>query len=181
MNVASAETPDQSVQVDMAQDKPAPDARPQPKPGSQGAKPDTQPDLERMRAYLGQGLAGFARQGDIVELHKRMGEKFAALPEELADHVSRQNAPIMERLEELETALNRLEGALRIELPPMLSDVIATSVQDQAPRRRKGLRLLGAIVLLALGVASGVIFQAELSAYADQLQVYIRNLIQIGS
>ena len=39
-------------------------------------------DIEALQKTLGSGLAGFARQGDIVELHKRIGEKFEKLPQD---------------------------------------------------------------------------------------------------
>lgn len=123
-----------------------------------------------------QGLAGFARQGDIVELHKRIGEKFARLPQEIATQIAAPQAAasarmdkIEARLDTLSTSLDGLEGALRIELAPYLSMAVAEAVRAQAPQHRRRSALWLPMALL-VGLVGGAVFHAPLARYAAEAE-----------
>lgn len=126
-------------------------------------------DLERMRAYLSQGLGGFARQGDIVELHKRIGEKFERLPEELQALNDTAGDDRQAEFEELQASLNSLEGALRIELAPMLQQAITETLQNADPVRGSVRKTLFWVILaLVAGTGIGVAFQETILGLLSQ-------------
>ncbi len=120
-------------------------------------------ELDRIRAHLGQGMAGFARQGDIVELHKRIGEKFEQLPRELGAANQARASELRAEVETLQASLNSLEGALRIELAPMLQKSITETLQKTQPRGRGGaVAWLWAAAALCAGIGIGALYQQEL-------------------
>lgn len=130
-------------------------------------------DVALIRNALGHGLGGYARQGDIVELHKRIGEKFSKLPDELGSAMELSSGTRLDALDRrigtLEQSLNGLEGALRIELAPFLGDIIETAVKRHAPSRPRRGRALMAIALLCAGLTAGVILHAPISDAAHRL------------
>ncbi len=134
-------------------------------------------DLDRLRAHLGQGLGGFARQGDIVELHKRIGEKFEKLPLELSSSDQARAAELRAEVESLQTALNSLEGALRIELAPMLQKTIADSLQSARTDRRGGWKIgFAVLAALCVGAGLGAAYQDAILAAAAQGQDYFSQV-----
>lgn len=131
-------------------------------------------DVSMLHKTLGQGLTGFARQGDIVELHKRIGEKFEKLPDELKARDDEERALLMARVEALESSLNGLEAALRIELPPLLTRTVSEAAQSAVPRRNSPvLRVLTALFLACGGLALGAIYHQPIQEFAARLPGYL--------
>ncbi|WP_424987374.1 hypothetical protein [Microbulbifer sp. S227A] len=131
-------------------------------------------DIAMLHKTLGQGLAGFARQGDIVELHKRIGEKFEKLPGELNALDKETRDTLLARVEALETGLNSLEAALRIELPPLLTRTIDEAAREAIPRRRGGiLKFFFLLFVAGGGVAIGAFYHAPIMEFAARLPGYL--------
>lgn len=138
----------------------------------------TEADADVIKAFAGKGMSGFARQGDLVELHKRIAEKFGTLPKEFSAHTDQAHKAIQSRLETLEgglgkveTSLNGLEAALRIELAPALSAVITQTLAEQTPKPRGGLRRgVGFLLIAGASLAVGAYFHAELNALWREAQ-----------
>lgn len=131
-------------------------------------------DLAILHKSLGQGLAGFARQGDIVELHKRIGEKFEKLPPELFALGQEHRESVLSRIDALESSLNGLEAALRIELPPLLTQTIIEATQQAAPRRRGVfLKFLLMLLFTGGGLALGAFYHAPIMEFAARIPGYL--------
>jgi len=127
--------------------------------------------LVEIKTSLGQGMSGFARQGDIVELHKRIGEKFALLPEEVgkqfADAIKSTNdatAALQADIASVAKDLNGLEGAVRIELAPLIEEMVRNSVNAATLSRSRFPLVLGVLISLLVGTVAGAYWQAELSS-----------------
>ncbi|MBK0326690.1 hypothetical protein I5535_05215 [Rhodobacteraceae bacterium F11138] len=160
MNIATTQNHEQRVSVDPPKDEntkaPAPATL-------------TDSDLDRIRSHLGQGLGGYARQGDIVELHQRIGEKFEKLPLELGASDEARAAEQRAGFENLQSTLNSLEGALRIELAPLLQKSITESLQTAQTKRRSGWKgIVLVLAALCVGTAIGAIFQDTVLALISQ-------------
>ncbi|MGR3762480.1 hypothetical protein ACUXV3_20460 (plasmid) [Roseobacteraceae bacterium NS-SX3] len=174
-------------------DRPAPQADPQPQPAAP-ARDSQQPDgqtggqtegragaraegldpagLERIAALLRGGEAPLAARGDLVELHNRIARMFTTLNEGLGEMQAQKAAAdrqaLAGRLDTLEAAVNRMEGALRIEFEPVLKAAVSEALARQArpPRRLRGLALLAAAALA--GLAAGAAWQQPLRGLAAE-------------
>jgi len=140
-----------------------PRAQPQPGPRLQDE------DLRMLRQALLSGEDALARRSDLVELHKRFVQMFETLNTGLGDmHAARAQADrdaLSARIDAMETAVNRMEGALRIELEPVLRQTFAESLAEtqavQTPHRKRSLWLVAALVA---GLTLGTVFHTPLSA-----------------
>ena len=119
-------------------------------------------------------LSGAARQADIAELNRRISERLAKLPKEFATQAAKSQAEanarlgkLEERLDQLGTTLDGLEGALRIELAPYLGTTVAEAMKDHAPRYARRRRGGIAILFLILGLALGAGFHGPLLGQAS--------------
>ncbi|MFC4671997.1 hypothetical protein ACFO5X_25845 [Seohaeicola nanhaiensis] len=142
------------------------------RPATEAARPDP--------AAQPQGLSGFARQGDLVELHRRIGEKFAKLPQELAEQIREPPVAVTgglkqidTRLEALAASLDGLEGALRIELAPYLGKAVSAAVRESAGRRPGRWRGLWLGLGLIGGVAIGTVWHAAIERQAAGVQARV--------
>ncbi|SFT77660.1 hypothetical protein [Sedimentitalea nanhaiensis] len=163
MNIAATQDEKQKLNLKM------PDGEGKPVPVAL-----TDADLDRLRTHLGQGMGGFARQGDIVELHKRIGEKFESLPLALRSSGETQTAEIRAEFENLQSTLNSLEGALRIELAPMLEKSMIASLQAAQTKPRsswKGIVLV--LATLCVGAVIGAVFQDAVLSVVAQGQDFV--------
>ncbi|WP_371054958.1 hypothetical protein [Rhodosalinus sp. K401] len=147
----------------------APLAPGQPNPAGQAGADAAQAETARLtradaellyRALVSDSNAPLARRGDLVELHNRFVKLFETLNEGLGEAQARKaaddRAAITERLEVMEDAVNRMEGALRIEFEPVLRAALRDVVAEQnRPKRRPVRATLRVAVLLGLGVALG--------------------------
>ncbi|KIC18704.1 MULTISPECIES: hypothetical protein [unclassified Leisingera] len=128
--------------------------------------------LAQISAALRQGGEPLAAQADLVALHKRIAEMFTTLNEGLgerhAQKAAADRAALTARIDQLETAVNRMEGALRIEFEPVLKAAVAEALAQAAPppRRRRGLAA-AALLLGAAGLAAGVYWHAPLQEMAQ--------------
>lgn len=116
------------------------------------------PESRALLRVLTEGDLALARRKDLGELLRRIQ---ATLP--AAD------APAeADRLDRLEGSLNRIDGALRIELAPILKAAVVEGLatgQTRAPRRSRGMVLLF-LAGLALGTFGGpAIKDASLRAW----------------
>lgn len=164
INLSQSETTTQEIETTEVSEKEAP-------------KPSvtlSQEDVTLLQNTLGTGLAGYARQGDIVELHKRIGEKFEKLPSEISNLDSAQKQNLVERIEAIESSLNGLEAAMRIELPPLLTQTISQAVHDTTQKRSSVLaRGFWVLVLILVSAAVGAWFHKPLLELSAQVPTYL--------
>lgn len=124
----------------------------------------TEADIQVIRAALTQGDDSLAKRKDIGEMHKRIVAMFTTLNQGLAESQSKKAADdriaIEQRLEAMERSIDTMEGALRIELPPLLQEMVngsaAASGKDM-PRSK----ILTTVAIFCVGIALGSIFSAE--------------------
>ncbi|AXT37055.1 hypothetical protein D1820_18330 (plasmid) [Phaeobacter sp. LSS9] len=133
-------------------------------------------DLEQLAAHLRGGPQPLGTRGDLIELHKRITGMFATLNDGLGEMYTQKaeadRRALSARMDTLEEAVNRMEGALRIELEPVLRDSFAKVLaKDTAARRRSlGQRLKrgitkggGLALILALGLAAGTLYHSRIA------------------
>lgn len=128
--------------------------------------------LAQIAGALRQGEAPLAAQADLVALHKRIAEMFTTLNEGLgtqaAQKASADRAALSARIDQLETAVNRMEGALRIEFEPVLKAAVAEAMAQAAPKPRRRWRApLAALLLAAAALAAGAWWHDPLLAAAE--------------
>ncbi|MDT8853479.1 hypothetical protein RNZ50_00225 [Paracoccaceae bacterium Fryx2] len=144
------------------------DFRPgQAKPAAQGARPAAarpEPqDLRALIAALTQGEDALARRRDLGELHKRLVAMMATLNtglgEAQAARVREDRAELVARLDQIERAVNSMDGALRIELEPMLRGLVQEAVGNATARPSGGLfRDMRLWIIIAGAIAVGAVF-----------------------
>ena len=115
-----------------------------------------------------------AAQADLVALHKRIAEMFATLNEGLGAQAERKaaadRAALSTRIDQLEEAVNRMEGALRIEFEPVLKATVAEALAQAAPTPRRRWRgALAAALLAGTALAAGAWWHAPLQDKAQAL------------
>lgn len=128
-------------------------------------------DIAILRKELGSGMNGYARQGDVIELLKRVNERFDNLPEALdklgagqPGELKDQHGELKDQLRTIEDSLNGLEGALRIELAPFLSSALREELnQTLSPKRSWRNEFLMTLALIA-GVSIGTIWSDDILA-----------------
>ncbi|KXF92661.1 hypothetical protein [Phaeobacter inhibens] len=162
-------------------DKPRPDGDPaHAEATSEAATHRLAPaDLDQLAAHLRGGPQPLAGRGDLIELHKRITAMFATLNDGLGEIYTRKaeadRKALSARIDTLEEAVNRMEGALRIELEPVLRNSFARVLADSSAHRRslrqrlaRGLGQGGYLALiLAFGLAAGTLYHSRISAAAD--------------
>ena len=169
MNVATPTTPTDSPRLNLT--------NPKDRPPPASAPSLSEADVEAVRKALSKGMSGYARQGDIIELHKRIGERFESLPARMHDLDKSNHDSILARVDQLNGTLNSLEAAVRIELAPLLSDVIAQAVAGGTRRPRRLATLLALVCALVAGMAVGVLFQEPLADWSAQAQGAVERLL----
>ena len=126
-------------------------------------QPETDPDqpprltesvLAQIAAAMRQGEAPLAARDDLVALHNRIAEMFTTLNDGLgAQYTGKAEADrtaLSARIDQLETAVNRMEGALRIEFEPVLKAALTEALAQAAPKPRHRWRGPFAALLLAI-------------------------------
>ena len=117
-----------------------PEFRAEPRPAAAQA-PLTEARLQQIAETLRGGELPLASRGDLIELHNRIITMFTTLNEGLGEMQSSKAAAdrtvLTARIDTLEEAVNRMEGALRIEFEPALKSALAEVMVAQAkPQRR---------------------------------------------
>ncbi|MEX0301551.1 MAG: hypothetical protein AB3N24_03930 [Leisingera sp.] len=158
-----------------AQAQPSPQPAPDRKPESRDTP--TQPPrlhpavLAQIATALREGQAPLAAQADLVALHKRIAEMFTTLNQGLGEQAAQKaaadRAALTARIDHLEEAVNRMEGALRIEFEPVLKAAVAEALAQAAPPPRHRGRILAALVLAAAALAAGAWWHAPLQDAAQ--------------
>lgn len=140
-------------------------------------------DMQRLRQLLTEGEPALARRADLAELHKRIVSLFETLNhgvgEMYAAKAEQDRTVLSERIDGLETAVNRMEGALRIEFEPVmreaLSQVVAEHQETRNPSRWG--RVLGGVFVLAAGLAVGTVFHEEIQQNVADLETYLSSIL----
>lgn len=139
---------------------------------TQGFSPSTQSilgetDIRKIHAALIKGDDSLARRKDLGEIYKRLVSMFTTfehgISEMQATKASEDRAALVERLNEVERSVNSMEGALRIELEPMLRGIVADIVLAKiaTPKSRIIQRIVrGAVVCVA--IAFGAVFSSQI-------------------
>lgn len=134
-------------------------------------------ELEALRLALTQGDEALARRRDIGELHKRIVNMITTLnqglDEKQAARFAEDKAHFVARLDQIERAVNSMEGALRVELEPLLRTMVESAVESRGTARpataRNALQWLAAGIA---GIALGFVFSSEISGiYANYMGV----------
>ncbi|WP_281707857.1 hypothetical protein [Phaeobacter italicus] len=158
---------------------------------SQPAEPSSQPslgpaDLRLLNQLLHGGDRPLAERADLVELHKRILTMFTTLNEGLGETQDRKaaqdRAALGARIDDLEAAVNRMEGALRIEMEPVLRDSFARVIAETARPQRSWWDRLGRAgalaLLLGVGLTLGALYHGELHSSASALLQQIQTSLQ---
>ncbi|SEW41986.1 hypothetical protein SAMN04488515_2905 [Cognatiyoonia koreensis] len=140
-------------------------------PSTENAEP-TKPVADPLASLVGTGPETVARRKDIGELHKRLVAMITTVGtgfgEAEAARIERDRAVLSSRLDDVERAVNSMEGALRIELEPMLRSIVAdATAQRQSRIGTKILKFLGLGVIFGGGLVVGGIFAAEVLQIKD--------------
>lgn len=115
-----------------------------------------------------------ATQADLVALHKRIAEMFTTLNDGLgtqqAAKAAADRSALSARIDQLEEAVNRMEGALRIEFEPVLKAAVTEALAQAAPRPRRRWRgALAAALLAGAALMAGAWYHAPLLEAAQDL------------
>jgi small-conductance mechanosensitive channel len=115
-----------------------------------------------------------ATQADLVALHKRIAEMFTTLNDGLgtqqAAKAAADRSALSARIDQLEEAVNRMEGALRIEFEPVLKAAVTEALAQAAPRPRRRWRgALAAALLAGAALMAGAWYHAPLLEAAQNL------------
>ncbi|UWQ43744.1 hypothetical protein K3718_20275 (plasmid) [Leisingera aquaemixtae] len=159
----SEPAPSEPAQAQAAPDKPAPPPR---------LSAAVLAQIAKALRQGGPDAPPLAAQADLVALHKRIAEMFTTLNDGLgaqaAQKAAADRAALSARIDQLETAVNRMEGALRIELEPVLKAAVAEALAQAAPKpRRRWPRVMAAALALAGALAAGAWWHTPLLALAD--------------
>ena len=115
-------------------------------------------DLRKLQNLLMNGDDSIARRKDIGEFHKRIVSLFTTLNQGLGEQsaikAAEDRAQIDARLNAMEQAVNKMEGALRIELAPLMKAVVQDAVQAR-PVARPSTVWVKVIAALIAGVGVG--------------------------
>ena len=122
-------------------------------------------------------------QRDLVEFHKRVVEMFATLNQGLSDTALKKAAEdreeICKRVDEIEQAINSMEGLLRIELAPHIRTVLHEEMEDQRQLSRSRFGTL--VTWAAAGTALlfiGAFFESEIKEFVTVAAGYLEPVIQ---
>lgn len=124
----------------------------------------TDADLLAIKKFLVLGQQPVTTQNDLVEMHKRFVKMFETLNQGIGqmyvDKADKDRQMLSARLDTMEDAVDRMEGALRIEFEPALRAAMADVIADTTKPQRRWVR--GAIIASALilsGILAGAVFQ----------------------
>lgn len=171
----TADAPVATKPAQAAPAKPAPDpkTRTVPRPLLSAS------DVQLLQEGLAAGRQPMATRRDLVELNKRLVEMLTTLNAGLSEQQTRKaeddRRELSAKLEEMEQAVNAMEGLLRIELAPQFRMMLNESFEDHFPRRRAAWRTwAGAAAAALAGVAVGVNFSPELQQLAANALAAVR-------
>lgn len=126
--------------------------------------------LVRFQEFLANGKTPLARRRDIIEHYNRMIELFktlnTGLSERHAASVRQDREAVLGRLDAIERTLNGVEGAVQIEIKPVLAELLELRelARPARPRRLRSIALLA--VVAALGLGCGLMFADPILQFA---------------
>lgn len=128
----------------------------------------TDADLAAIKQALLSGDRPLARQKDLIDLHTRMVKMFESLNQGVGEmyvnKADKDRQALSARLDTMEEAVDRMEGALRIEFEPALRSAMADVVAESAPKDRRILRKgIIASVLIIGGILAGAVFADQVT------------------
>lgn len=139
----------------------AAEPRPEPAVPAQKLPPPlaTRRDIETLAAALGKGETAVARRRDLAELLRRTTTA-------LDERATSAEAARAARFDRLDRRLDSVEGALRIELAPMIGRLLSEALATRpAPHRtRQGLALA---LAFAAGVLAALFYQQAPTYFND--------------
>ncbi|GGA12388.1 hypothetical protein [Neptunicoccus cionae] len=133
-----------------------------------------------LQGFLVAGEKPIAKREDVIELYNRMVTLLRALNESLTekqDGRSKQERIHLEsRFDQIDGAVNSMEGALRIELAPLLSQVVEEQFERHAKVKAKKPRaILSKISLIAVGLAAGILWSDVILSEAQNVSAFIQG------
>lgn len=159
-------------------------------PVQDAAKPTANPprravlgeaDARMLQRVLGTGEGALARRSDLVSMHARVVKLFETLNQGVGQmyvaKAEKDREGLSARIDGLEEAVNRMEGALRIELEPVLRAAMADVVAQQAPVKKGLARLLLTGLALAVAVTAGAVFHAPLVEGVSNLEAQVSEIM----
>ena len=130
-------------------------------------------DLQNIRSALTKGDDGLAKRKDLGEMHKRFVAMFTTLNQGISEaqisKAAEDRAQIDQRMDQMERALNSMEGALRIELGPMLERMVSEVIsKSDLNRRPHSWRSISVAIIFVVGVAMGAFFEPRIQELSMQ-------------
>ena len=131
-------------------------------------------ELRKFYAQLTTGDDALAKRKDLTELHKRIVAMFTTLNQGLVDSQAAKaledRTQLIERLDHVERAVNSMEGALRIELEPLVTNIV-TSVVSKTGDKSHASRMPSSLIVLGicLAIGFGAYFDRYISVFAPQI------------
>lgn len=135
-------------------------------------------DARQLKTALIAGDDPMAKRSDLVAMHKRLVEMNTTLGQGLNEAMAKQadatRKSVDGRIGNLEKSVNSIEGALRIELAPLLDRMVAEAVEARTPPARRPVRTtLAAVALIVVGVAIGTQFHDTVRSTATATGSYV--------
>lgn len=132
-------------------------------------------DLQNIYAALTKGEGALARRRDLGEMHKRLVAMITTLNQGLGDAQTAKAAAdreiIDQRLDQMERAVNSMDGALRIELEPMLRTIVSQAVDANSVRGLgRPVRLSLIAFFFCVGLALGSIYNAQIGQFSENIK-----------
>ncbi|WP_417585520.1 hypothetical protein [Pelagibacterium sp.] len=130
----------------------------------------TTEDIERLGKLLTGDRLPMAARSDLVELHKRIAVMFTTLNDGLSEiHAKKaaaDRAELCARIDWMEEAVNRMEGALRIEFEPVLKTALTEVMASRLTTQRShGSQRIRALIGLGLALSVGIVLGATAGAW----------------
>lgn len=148
----------------------------------------TQGDMQALHATLIKGDAALAQRKDLGELYKRIVTMISTLDTGLSERQEAQGKSthklLSTRLDSMERTINQVEGALRIEMEPMLRTTVNKAINDRlvqnAGRRRTSIgRRMVQVSILLISIYIGSILSKEITELTTETSDYLSNLIPV--
>lgn len=118
----------------------------------------TREDLEQFTASIMAGENALARRRDLSEMHKRLMTALA----EIDKTAGAEGIPTAARLDTIERGMSSIESALRIELAPLLRDIVNEALEARSePKRRSLASLVFGAAIFASGIGAGMFYAAH--------------------
>lgn len=143
-------------------------------------------DARALHAMLVQGNDALARRKDLGDMYKRIVATLTTLDTGLTERqearADSDRALLSARLESMETAINSVEGVLRIELEPLVRAAVDEAVAGQLgeARPRGGARAVGRramqLAVLCGTLYAGAVFSGEIKSFTSDASETIFGL-----